>query len=107
MPPYFAAQRVVLARSSSGRTSGLISQGNSLIEGGTAFSALVGPALAGLLIPLIGAPNVLYVDAATFLVSFLIVLTLVPKRKPLRAPGAARPARRACASSSATGCSGR
>jgi predicted MFS family arabinose efflux permease len=29
---------------------------------------------------------VLYVDAATFLVSFLLVLTLVPKRKPLRAP---------------------
>ncbi len=73
-------------RSSSGEDERTISQGSSLIEGGMAFSALFGPALAGLLIPLIGAPNVLYVDAATFLVSFLLVLTLVPKRKPLRAP---------------------
>ncbi len=85
MPPYFAAQRVVLPEL-VGEDERLISQGSSLIEGGMAFSALIGPALAGLLIPLIGAPNVLYVDAATFLVSFLIVLTLVPKRKPLRAP---------------------
>jgi MFS family permease len=85
MPPYFAAQRIVLPEL-VGEDERLISQGSSLIEGGMAFSALIGPALAGLLIPLIGAPNVLYVDAATFLVSFLIVFTLVPKRKPLRAP---------------------
>ena len=85
MPPYFAAQRVVLPEL-VGEDERTISQGSSMIEGGMAFSALFGPALAGLLIPLIGAPNVLYVDAATFLVSFLLVLTLVPKRKPLRAP---------------------
>jgi predicted MFS family arabinose efflux permease len=85
MPPYFAAQRIVLPEL-VGEDERLISQGSSLIEGGMAFSGLIGPALAGLLIPLIGAPNVLYVDAATFLVSFLIVFTLVPKRKPLRAP---------------------
>ena len=85
MPPYFAAQRIVLPEL-VGEDERTISQGSSLIEGGMAFSALFGPALAGLLIPLIGAPNVLYVDAATFLVSFLLVLTLVPKRKPLRAP---------------------
>ena len=85
MPPYFAAQRIVLPEL-VGEDERMISQGSSMIEGGMAFSALFGPALAGLLIPLIGAPNVLYVDAATFLVSFLLVLTLVPKRKPLRAP---------------------
>ena len=85
MPPYFAAQRIVLPEL-VGEDERTISQGSSMIEGGMAFSALFGPALAGLLIPLIGAPNVLYVDAATFLVSFLLVVTLVPKRKPLRAP---------------------
>jgi predicted MFS family arabinose efflux permease len=37
------------------------------------------------LIPFIGAPNVLYVDAATYLIAFLLVLTLVPRRKPLAA----------------------
>jgi predicted MFS family arabinose efflux permease len=85
MPPYFAAQRVVLPEL-VGEDERLISQGSSLIEGGMAFSALIGPALAGLLIPFLGAPNVLYVDAATFLVSFVLLLTLVPRRKPLRAP---------------------
>jgi MFS family permease len=85
MPPYFAAQRVVLPEL-VGENERLLVQGNTMIEGGTSFAALAGPALAGLLIPILGAPNVLYVDAATFLVSFLIVLALVPKRKPLRAP---------------------
>ena len=85
MPPYSAAQRVVLPEL-VGEDERLLVQGNSMIEGGTAFASLIGPALAGLLIPLLGAPNVLYVDAATFLVSFLIVLSLVPRRKPLRAP---------------------
>ena len=49
-----------------------MSQANSSIEGGTAFAALIGPALAGALIPFIGAPNVLYVDAATYFVAFLL-----------------------------------
>lgn len=85
MPPYFAAQRVVLPEL-VGENERLLVQGNSMIEGGTSFAGLIGPALAGLLIPFLGAPNVLYVDAATFLVSFAILLTLVPKRKPLHAP---------------------
>jgi MFS family permease len=44
-----------------------------------------GPALAGALIPFIGAPNVLYVDAATYLVAFLLILVFVPRRKPVAA----------------------
>src|SRR5262249_6985185 len=36
-----------------------------------------------ILIPLIGAPNVLYVDAATYLVAFCLVLLFVPRPKPL------------------------
>jgi predicted MFS family arabinose efflux permease len=60
-----------------------MSQANSAVEGGTAFAALVGPALAGVLIPFLGAANVLYVDAATYLVAFLLVLVFVPRRKSL------------------------
>jgi MFS family permease len=85
MPPYFASQRVVLPEL-VGEDEQLMAQGNSAIEGGTGLAGLLGPAIAGLLIPLLGAPNVLYVDAATFLVSFLIVLALVPRRRPLRVP---------------------
>ena len=85
MPPYAAAQRVVLPEL-VGEDERTISQANSAIEGGTAFAGIVGPALAGVLIPFLGAPNVLYVDAATYVVSFAILLLLVPKRKPLHAP---------------------
>jgi MFS family permease len=85
MPPYFASQRVVLPEL-VGEDERLMSQANSAIEGGTGLASLAGPALAGLLIPFLGAPNVLYVDAATFLASFLIVLVLVPRRRPLGVP---------------------
>jgi predicted MFS family arabinose efflux permease len=84
MPPYFAAQRTILPEL-VGEDERLMSQGNSLIEGGTAFAALLGPAFAGLLIPFIGAPNVLYVDAATYVVAFVLVLAFVPRRKPIAA----------------------
>ncbi len=69
-PPYFAAQRTILPEL-VGEDETRMSQANSSIEGGTALAALLGPALAGVLIPFIGAPNVLYVDAATYLVAFV------------------------------------
>jgi predicted MFS family arabinose efflux permease len=58
-----------------------MSQANSLLEGGAAFAALAGPALAGVLIPFLSAPNILYVDAATYVISFLLVFFFVPRRK--------------------------
>ena len=88
MPPYFASQRTILPEL-VGEDERLMSQGNSLIEGGSAFAALIGPATAGMLIPFIGASNVLYVDAATYLVAFLLVLAFVPRRK--RVESHARP----------------
>jgi predicted MFS family arabinose efflux permease len=82
MPPYAASQRVILPEL-VGEDVTLMSQANSLIEGGTAAAALIGPALAGILIPFLGAPNVLYIDAATYLVAFALVLIFVPRPKPL------------------------
>lgn len=84
-PPYFASQRTILPEV-VGEDERRMSQANSSIEGGTAFAALVGPALAGLLIPVLGAPNLLYLDAASYLAAFLLVLVFVPRRKPLGAP---------------------
>jgi len=83
-PPYFASQRVILPEL-VGEDERRMSQANSLIEGGSALALLIGPALAGLLIPFIGVANVLYVDAATFVVAFLLVLAFVPRRKPVDA----------------------
>ena len=87
MPPYFASQRTILPEL-VGEDERRMSQANSLVEGGTAMAGLIGPALAGVLIPVLGAPNVLYVDAATYLVSFILILTLVPRRKPVAASAA-------------------
>jgi MFS family permease len=84
MPPYFASQRTILPEL-VGEDERRMSQANSSIEGGTAVAALVGPALAGALIPFIGAPNVLYVDAATYLVAFMLILAFVPRRKTVAA----------------------
>jgi predicted MFS family arabinose efflux permease len=86
-PPYFAAQRTILPEL-VGEDERVVSQANSVIEGGSAFARLMGPAIAGLLIPVLGAPNVLYVDAATYFVAFLLVFVFVPRRKPIA--GAAR-----------------
>ena len=82
MAPYFASQRTILPEL-VGEDEKLMSQGNSLIEGGAAFAGLIGPVFAGVLIPFIGAPNVLYVDAATYFLAFVLVLVFVPRRKPL------------------------
>jgi len=79
-----ASQRTILPEL-VGEDETRMSQANSAIEGGSAFAALVGPALAGSLIPFIGASNVLYVDAATYLVAFVLVLAFVPRRKPVAA----------------------
>ena len=84
MPPYFASQRTILPEL-VGEDERRMSQANSAIEGGTAFAALLGPAVAGMLIPFLGAPNVLYLDAATYLVAFVLVLAFVPRRKRLGA----------------------
>ncbi|WP_447978911.1 MFS transporter [Candidatus Nitrospira bockiana] len=50
---------------------------NALLQSTTNIGVLVGPAISGLGIALIGAQNVLYVNAATF---FLSALCLVPVR---------------------------
>jgi MFS transporter, DHA3 family, macrolide efflux protein len=64
------------------RRSELVSA-NALIQGTNNIGLLLGPAVSGVLIALIGAQHVLYVNAATFLVS---ALCLVPIRssEPVR-----------------------
>ncbi|HEY7208009.1 MAG TPA: MFS transporter [Gaiellaceae bacterium] len=80
--PYIASQRTILP-ALVGEDETRMAQANSSIEGGSAVASLAGPAFAGLLIPLVGAPNVLYVDAATYLGAFLLVLLFVPRREAI------------------------
>ncbi|MEZ4521411.1 MAG: MFS transporter [Thermomicrobiales bacterium] len=51
---------------------------NAMLEAGITGGALLGPALAGILIATLGAANVLWFDVGTFLFSALLVATGLP-----------------------------
>ena len=75
--PYFTAQRVILPEL-VGEDEQTMSQANALFQGAIRATMLLGPPIAGVLIGLMGATNVLVVDAATYVASFLLVALLVP-----------------------------
>jgi MFS family permease len=79
--PYFTAQRVIMPEL-LGEDEATMSQANALFQGAIRTTLLLGPPLGGVLIGVIGAANVLVVDAATYLVSFALVALFVPTRKP-------------------------
>ena len=87
--PYFASQRLILPEL-VGEEEHVVAQANAVVEGAQRATALLGPAAAGLLIVAFSAPVVLYVDAATFLCSFAILLLFVPARPPLPQTGDGR-----------------
>lgn len=87
--PYFSAQRLVLPEL-VGEDPATLTQANAVVETGSRLTILLGPVFAGLLIASIGAVNVLYVDAATYAVSFLLLLLFVPNRPPLPAEDGGR-----------------
>jgi Major Facilitator Superfamily len=84
LAPHFSAQRLILPEL-VGDDERTVAQANAFVEGAQRTTALIGPSVAGVLIPLIGAPKVLYVDAATFAFSFVVLALFVPQRPPLPA----------------------
>src|SRR4029078_13655782 len=62
-----------------------VAQANAFVEGAQRTTALIGPSLAGGLIPFCAAPNGLYIDAAPFLLSSLTLALFVSYRPPLPA----------------------
>ena len=84
LAPYFSAQRLILPEL-VGDDESTVAQANAVVEGTQRATALLGPSLAGILIAVIGAANVLYVDAFTYFISFLILVSFVPKRPPVEA----------------------
>lgn len=75
--PYGGAQRVITAEL-LGDDAARVGQANALFQGATRITLVAGPPLAGVLIGLIGATNVLVIDAATFGAAFLLVTLFVP-----------------------------
>jgi MFS family permease len=82
--PYFSAQRIILPEL-LGEDQGVVSQANALFQGATRITLLLGPPVAGVLIGLIGAPAVLLVDAATYVVGVALIGLFVPATKPVEA----------------------
>ena len=82
LAPFFASQRVILPEL-VGEDETTVAQANAVIEGATTLTNLLGPVAAGLMIAAVGATSVLYIDAATFLLSFLTLTLFVPSRPPL------------------------
>jgi MFS family permease len=87
--PYFAAQRMILPEL-LGEEQATVSQASALFQGATRITLLLGPVTAGVLIGFIGAPAVLVVDAATYVVSVFLVLLFVPATEPATADGEER-----------------
>ena len=82
--PYGAAQRIVVAEILD-EDEASVERANALLQGATRITMLAGPALAGILIAAVGAPIVLLVDAASYVVSFLLVTLFVPAARAVRA----------------------
>ena len=81
--PNFAAQKVIVPEL-LGEDEEQVTEANALFQAATRTALLAGPALAGVLIGLVGATSVLLIDAATYLVSFALVGAFVPHRPPLQ-----------------------
>jgi MFS family permease len=81
--PYFAAQRT-LVPDLVGEDERLVGKANAFLQSATRITMLLGPALAGILIAWLGAPSVLVIDAATYVVSLVLVgLFVRVARRPI------------------------
>ena len=76
--PYFAAQKVIVPEL-LGEDEAVVGRANALFQGATRSTMLLGPVLAGILIAGVSAPWVLVVDACTYVVAAVLVVTLVPR----------------------------
>lgn len=76
--PYFSATRLLLPEL-SGESEQALARANSVLEGATQLTGLAGPALAGVLIATTGAAEVLWLDAASYLLSFGLLALFVPR----------------------------
>jgi MFS family permease len=83
---YFTCQRVVIP-AVVGTDEQRVGQANTLVEGATNLTNFVGPALAGVLIGLLGAANVMWLDAGSYVVSFLLIGLLVRVARQVHEPG--------------------
>jgi MFS family permease len=76
-PPYFASQGALLAEL-LGEDRRRLARASALFQAATRATLLAGPALGGVLVAVLGPANVLLLDAASYLVAFVLVARWVP-----------------------------
>jgi len=76
MPSFAAQEAIVPALVGEGET--LLGQAAALFQGANRLTILLGPPAAGVLVGVFGATGVLFIDAATYVVSVALVLAWVP-----------------------------
>ncbi|WP_031525052.1 MFS transporter [Streptomyces sp. NRRL F-5123] len=74
--PYYASQRVLLPEL-VGDDEGLLARTNTLLVGANRITLLLGAPIGGVLVSAFGARAVLWIDATSFFVSFLLISLFV------------------------------
>jgi MFS family permease len=74
--PSFASKTSILP-DLVGEDESVLTEANALLQAANRITLVLGPPLAGVLIALVGATNVLLIDAATFLAGFALVALFV------------------------------
>jgi MFS family permease len=69
--PYQGAQSALLA-DLAGEDAHVLAQATALFQAASRATNLIGPGLAGILIAVVGASNILWIDAGTYLVAFVL-----------------------------------
>jgi MFS family permease len=76
--PSFASKNAMVPEL-VGEDERVVAEASALVQAANRITLVVGPPLAGALIAVIGATNVLFVDAATFVVALCLVAVFVPR----------------------------
>ncbi len=77
-PAHFGSQRTILP-ALLGEEAEELTRGNAVLQAANRLPMVLGPALGGLLVAVLGAPGVLVIDAGSYALSALLVATLVPR----------------------------
>jgi MFS family permease len=89
LAPYYSSARLILPEV-LGENEQLVAQGSAFVQAVMQLTQLGGPILGGLLIAWISAPGVLLIDAATYVVSFLIIFVFVRAGRRIAADESSR-----------------
>lgn len=76
--PYLTCQRLLVPQV-FGNDEVLQTKANALVTASTQITGLAGPPLAGVLIAVMGAPNLLWIDAASFVFALVILDAGLPR----------------------------